>query len=139
MTLSQARLYELAVELRRIADELAGDPTAPHAGVLPADWHYSQAMYDEAIGKYPSLDIVHETDRFRHHHQSRGTCYLDWNKAWWGWLAKSAEFVRRDGRTKRAAATATRAQQTSRENDRRTRAALARFDEVPDPPAPERG
>lgn len=131
-----ARLAELAEQLRRIADELLSETIAPHAGVLPPDWWPHADLVVEASGRYPGLDLAHEIEHFRHYHLARGTRYLSWDKAFLGWLAKSAEFQRRDRGTQRATARTTRAEQTTAENDRRSRDALSRFDEVPDPAPP---
>jgi hypothetical protein len=129
---SLARAGRAAAPHRRRA---ASDTIAPHAGVLPDAW--SPPSLDPLQRDYPGLDIANELQQFAAYHRAKGSRYLSWDRAFEGWLAKSAEFQRRDRGTKRTTATTTRAEQVTTQNRRRRDETLARFDEIPEPPPPE--
>ena len=103
----------------------------PRAGVIPDAWQPAQPDGDYA-STYPGLDIANEQTRFTAHHRARGSEYRDWEAAWINWLAKSAEFKRRDLGGQRATTRLTKAQSISRENRRRADAYLARVAALPE-------
>jgi hypothetical protein len=61
---------------------------------LPEDWQPTRDVIERMKTKYPTIELREEFQRFQNHHIGRGTKWVDWNRAWWNWIAEAA---RRNG------------------------------------------
>lgn len=68
---------------------------------LPNDWAPTDTHL--AYGAQHHIDVVREAEKFRNHHQLKGTLGKDWNAGFRNWLIKAVEY--RDERVPVAAPT----------------------------------
>ena len=58
------------------------------------DWKPSEPLIEWAIEKYPSVDLLSETQKFIDHFTANGKPMKDWDAAWRNWIRRSVEFAR---------------------------------------------
>jgi hypothetical protein len=70
-------------------------PATKRKSQVPEDWQPSEKGRDYALAKgMAAADIPHEVGKFRNHHRSRGTLFLDIDAAWRTWSDNHAQFSR---------------------------------------------
>jgi hypothetical protein len=70
-------------------------PATKRKSQVPEDWQPSEKGRDYALSKgMAAADIAHEVGKFRNHHRSRGTLFLDIDAAWRTWSDNHAQFSR---------------------------------------------
>jgi len=53
---------------------------------LPEDWQPDDKLLAWASEKHPHIDCVLQTERFKNHHISKGTRYINWGMTWQNWV-----------------------------------------------------
>lgn len=60
------------------------------ANRLKPDWRPSDRVDQRVRQRYPSIDVGDEFLKFQNHHIGRGTRWVEWDRAWWNWMAEAA-------------------------------------------------
>ncbi len=69
--------------------------------VFPKGWKPHQRHHEKAAKL--GLDVEHEAEMFENFHLSKGNTYLDWDRTFYTWLGKAAEFSGGKAHTQREA------------------------------------
>jgi len=64
---------------------------------IPDGWRPSPAVADDLTGRYPTLDIGQEAEKFADWHGSKGNRFVDHDKAFRNWCRKAAEYRKTSG------------------------------------------
>ena len=73
----------------------------------PTGWRPTDRHGEKAVSE--GVDLEREADKFRHHHDAKGSRFASWDQAFHSWLLKAGDFARRDSRSARAGPTPSRA------------------------------
>jgi len=68
------------------------DKRAAKATGLPPDFMVDDDLRAWASQRVPGLDLTAETERFKDHHQAKGSTFKDWRAAWRTWMSRSEDF-----------------------------------------------
>ena len=71
-------------------------PPRKRSHVLPEGWVPNDAHRERAAKE--GVDLDRETEKFRAHHEAKGSTFKSWDKAFTTWLLKAGDFAQRDGR-----------------------------------------
>jgi hypothetical protein len=63
---------------------------AERATRLPEDWQPTRDVIERMKAQYPTINLRGEFQNFQNHHIGKGTKWVDWNRAWWNWIAEAA-------------------------------------------------
>lgn len=66
---------------------------------LPADWKPNEGHHERAAKE--GVDCEKEAEKFRLHHEAKGSTMVSWDKAFTTWLIRAKEFNRSHGRRDR--------------------------------------
>lgn len=58
---------------------------------LAEDWEPTTDVIDRMKARHPTIDLRAEFEKFQNLHIGKGTKWVDWNRAWWNWIAGAAE------------------------------------------------
>lgn len=83
------------VEAHRTADPPPKSARKKPAHARPSDWKPSDAH--RAKGRELGVDVDAEAQRFRDHHDARGSVFVDWDAAFRTWLGNEAKWRRERG------------------------------------------
>ena len=73
----------------------------------PDDWRPTDSHRAKAVRE--RVDLEREAEKFRNHHDAKGSKFVSWDKAFHNWLLTAGDFARRDSRSARAGPTPSRA------------------------------
>ncbi len=73
-----------------------GDSAPQRKSQIRDDFTPSPASISWAETRCPGVDIARETERFIHYHQSKGTTFLNHQRAWQTWMNNARDFAKKN-------------------------------------------
>ncbi|WP_020408948.1 hypothetical protein [Hahella ganghwensis] len=79
-------------------DILSAEPAAPkkpkRKSALPPGFEITDEMRLWAQQQVPGINLDHETENFKDHHQAKRSLFVDWVAAWRTWMRNAVKFNR---------------------------------------------
>lgn len=76
-------------------DAVVNSPSVSDPGEqqpIPHDFKPDRNCLAWAKANYPDVDTKRETEKFKDHHQAKGSRYADWQHAWRSWIKREHEY-----------------------------------------------